>query len=362
MFQGLLKGKRVLVTGHTGFKGSWLTRWLLELGAEVTGLALPPETDPSLFRVLDNRKFISHLEIDIRDAQAVQHAVATARPEIVLHLAAQPLVRLAYRQPKATWDVNVGGTVNLLEAIRQIGSVRACVVVTSDKCYENVEQIWGYRECDAMGGHDPYSSSKGAVELAVASWRRSFFTDTDGTRLASARAGNVIGGGDWAQDRIVVDFVRSMATNTPLSLRNPTATRPWLHVLEPLSGYLNLATKLWGQDGVSYAEAWNFGPSDEGVATVGDLARELVAAWGAGQVVLGGSANQPHEAGILKLDCSKASTRLGWRATWSFPETVRQTVEWYRAFYQNSDMVALSLNQIDAYGQAATALHLPWTV
>lgn len=362
MFQDCYRGKRVLVTGHTGFKGAWLTRWLLDLGATVTGLALAPATTPALFPLLDLEGQIHHHLVDLREAQAVQRVVAESRPELVFHLAAQALVRQSYLDPKTTWDTNVGGTVNLLEALRQVGGTQACVVVTSDKCYENREQIWGYREADALGGHDPYSASKGAVELAVASWRRSFFQDPDGLRLASARAGNVIGGGDWAPDRIVVDFVQAIATGHPLILRNPAATRPWQHVLEPLSGYLDLGARLCQPDGGRLAEAWNFGPADASVVTVETLARTLVAAWGQGEVRLNPDPGQPHEAGRLTLDCTKARTALGWHGVWDFPETVRQTVQWYRALHQGQPAPALTQAQIAAYAAAAAQAGLPWAL
>ena len=362
MFQDVFRGRRVLVTGHTGFKGSWLARWLLELGAEVTGLALAPDTTPSLFTLLGLKDRIRHHEVDVRDAQGLRRVVQDSRPEIVLHLAAQALVRLSYREPKATWDVNVGGTVNLLEAIRQTGGVRVCVVVTSDKCYDNREQVWGYRECDPMGGHDPYSSSKGATELAVASWRRSFFSGPSGTRIASARAGNVIGGGDWSSDRIVVDFIRTITSGQPLVLRNPGATRPWQHVLEPLSGYLALAERLLREEGQEAADGWNFGPADDSIVTVETLAQSLVAAWGAGEVQVRRESDQPHEAGLLKLDCSKARARLGWHGVWDFAETVRHTVGWYRGLHLGIDAERLTRDQIAAYETAATKALLPWAV
>ncbi|WP_306598031.1 CDP-glucose 4,6-dehydratase [Geothrix sp. 21YS21S-2] len=361
MFQNIYQGRRVLITGHTGFKGAWLTRWLLSLGAEVTGLALAPETTPSLFDLLGLEDQIRHHVADIRDVQAVRLIVEEARPEIVFHLAAQALVRPSYQDPKCTWDTNVGGTVNLLEAIRLTPGVRACVVVTSDKCYENVEQFWGYRESDPLGGHDPYSSSKGAVELAVASWRKSFFQNRGGLRLASARAGNVIGGGDWAPERIVVDFVRAIRAGRPLTLRNPGATRPWQHVLEPLSGYLDLGARLFGEDGWRFAESWNFGPSEASVVTVLALADALVASWGAGEVQVQQEANQPHEAGLLKLDCSKAHALLQWHGTWDFSETVRQVVAWYRGHHEGLVAQELTLQQIDAFEAAAASLGLPWT-
>ncbi|MEI6566737.1 MAG: CDP-glucose 4,6-dehydratase, partial [Verrucomicrobiota bacterium] len=353
MFQNTYQGKRVLVTGHSGFKGSWLTRWLLGLGAHVSGLALAPKTTPNLFTLLELDRGIEHHLVDIRDQGALHRVIETARPEIVFHLAAQALVRSSYLDPKETWDVNVGGTINLLEALRKVGGVRACLVVTSDKCYENKEQVWGYRESDPMGGHDPYSSSKGAVELAVASWRRSYFQDPNGLRLASARAGNVIGGGDWATDRIVVDFVKSIKADEPLVLRNPGSTRPWQHVLEPLSGYLDLGSRLCQESGWRLSQGWNFGPSDESVVDVETLARALVSVWGNGEVRVSQDPNQPHEAGLLKLDCSKASAELGWHGVWNFQETVRQTVEWYRGHHRGEDVKHLTHKQIGAYESAA---------
>ena len=362
MFLGLYQGKRVLVTGHTGFKGSWLTRWLLDLGATVTGVALAPATSPSHFALLDLEHQVDHRQLDIRDAEALKRVVEEVKPELVFHLAAQALVRAGYQDPKRTWDVNVGGTINLLEALRQAESVQACMVVTSDKCYENHEQIWGYRETDPMGGHDPYSSSKGAVELAVASWRRSFFQKQDGLRLASARAGNVIGGGDWASDRIVVDFVKGIEAGRPLVLRNPGATRPWQLVLEPLSGYLDLGARLCQREGWRLAEGWNFGPNEENVVTVEALARALVATWGTGEVQINRDPNQPHEAGLLKLDCSKAREGFGWHGVWDFPETVRQTVLWYRGQHHGEDATTLTDQQIKAYGAAAAHAKLPWTI
>jgi len=361
MFQNAFQGRRILVTGHTGFKGSWLTRWLLELGAEVTGLALAPDTNPSLFTLLGLQGQIRHHELDIRNAEQVTRVVGECRPEIVFHLAAQALVRLSYQEPKTTWDVNVGGTINLMEAIRTLGGVRACVVVTSDKCYENREQVWGYRECDSMGGYDPYSSSKGATELVVASWRRSYFQEWAATHLASARAGNVIGGGDWSTDRIVVDFVKGITIGRPLVLRNPMATRPWQHVLEPLSGYLALAERLFREDGHKVAEGWNFGPADGNVVTVETLARALVAAWGEGEVQIDQESNHPHEAGLLKLDCSKARSLLGWHGVWDFPETVRRTVDWYRGLHTGEDPDRLTREQIVAYQATAAQANLPWT-
>lgn len=363
MFGDTLRGRRVLVTGHTGFKGAWLSHWLLNLGAEVTGVALAPNTDPALFSLLGLSGRLDHRVLDIRNASALAAVVAEVQPEVVLHLAAQPLVRLSYAEPRETWEVNVLGTVNVLEAVRTCPSVRACVVVTSDKCYENREQVWGYREADAMGGHDPYSASKGATELVAASYRRSYFHQEGTAVLASARAGNVIGGGDWAKDRIVTDFVAAIQAGRPLSLRNPGATRPWQHVLEPLSGYLHLASRLLQADGRTFADGWNFGPADASVTTVEDLARRLVATWGRGQVVIAADPAQPHEAGLLKLDCSKAAHRLGWRGVWDVAATVEHTVAWYRAQAEGSaDLLGLTNAQLTRYAADARQLGLSWAL
>jgi CDP-glucose 4,6-dehydratase len=362
MFGGVFKGRRVLLTGHTGFKGSWLSQWLIELGAEVHGLSLAPDTAPALFEVLGlEQRLASHRLADVRDMAAVQAICVAIQPEVVFHMAAQPLVRLSYREPAATWATNVQGTIHVLEAVRRLACVRACVVVTSDKCYENREQLWGYREADAMGGHDPYSSSKGAAEMAVASWRRSFFHDPSGARLASGRAGNVIGGGDWSADRIVVDFVRAMVAGQPLSLRNPGAIRPWQHVLEPLSGYLLLAAKLLQAEGAGFAEGWNFGPGDANVATVKELADLLVCAWGSGTVEAPLQIGQPHEAQLLKLDVSKARALLGWKGIWDVRRTVAETVHWYKAHHQGSeDLSALTRRQIADYAHDARSAGMAW--
>ena len=360
MFGGAYRGTRVLVTGHTGFKGAWLTRWLLDLGAEVTGVALPPEADPSLFETLGLRHRIRHHELDLRDEEGLVCLLREAAPEVVFHLAAQALVRRSYREPKATWDINVGGTVNLLEGLRSTESVRACVVVTSDKCYENREQIWGYRECDPLGGHDPYSSSKGAAELAVASWRQSFFQELGTPRVATARAGNVIGGGHRADDRLVVDFVRAIEAGVPLRLRQPSAVRPWQHVLEPLSGYLDLAAQLLGPGGQTFAAAWNFGPGNGNLVTVEALARGLVAAWGEGTVELDPVVNHPHEAGLLSLDVSKARLRLGWQGLWDLPATLDRVAAWYRGVGRGESAEAWTASQITAYQDAGRNARMPW--
>ncbi|HNY29703.1 MAG TPA: CDP-glucose 4,6-dehydratase [Fibrobacteria bacterium] len=360
MFRDAYRGRKVLITGHTGFKGSWMAEWLLGLGAKVAGYSLAPNTSPSHFDLLGLQDRLEHVVGDVRDGQALERTVLEFQPEIIFHLAAQPLVRLSYAQPAMTWETNVMGTVNLLEAVRKSPSVKACVVVTSDKCYENREWPWGYRETEAMGGHDPYSASKGAAELVVASYRRSFFKDPSGCRLASGRAGNVIGGGDWSADRIVTDFVRSILADKPLSLRNPKATRPWQHVLEPLSGYLDLGSRLLADGGAGFADGWNFGPSEDSVVLVQDLARLLVGAWNRGEVVVDTTGNHPHEAGLLKLDCSKARQELGWHGVWGVQETVRRVVAWYKEHSEGGDMVLRTREQIQSYGDEARRQKLPW--
>lgn len=338
--------KRVLVTGHTGFKGSWLCLWLSALGAEVHGYALPPPTTPALFDVARVGETISsHTLADIRDAQAVQACVERVRPDIVLHLAAQPLVRYSYQAPIETYAVNVMGTANLLEAVRQVGGVQSVVVVTTDKCYENREWPWGYRENEPMGGHDPYSSSKGCAELVSAAYRRSYF-DAGGPALATARAGNVIGGGDWAADRLIPDFLRAIDAGATLSIRSPESIRPWQHVLEPLSGYLTLAEALCGSR--RHAEAWNFGPVDDDAKPVRWIVERLAAQlpetrWQCD------ATPQPHEATYLKLDSSKARSSLGWAPRWRLARALEETVAWHQAWREGRDMQQMSLAQIAAY-------------
>jgi len=322
-------GKRVLIAGHTGFKGSWLTLWLTMMGANVLGYALEPNTDPSLFNVLNLQKDIDHVIGDVRDFEKLREVITEFKPEIVFHLAAQPLVRFSYREPRLTYETNVMGTVNLLEAVRQTKSVRAVVNVTSDKCYENKEWVWGYREIDPMGGYDPYSSSKGCSELITAAYRNSYFKNTE-TAIASARAGNVIGGGDWAEDRLIPDIVRSLSQGKQIIIRNPKATRPWQHVLEPLSGYLLLG-KLLYEKGQEFAEAWNFGPTDSSVMTVEEIVKKSIEIWGSGSYVID-SSEQPHEANLLKLDVSKAEWKLGWHSKIDPKEAIMSTINWYLKF------------------------------
>jgi CDP-glucose 4,6-dehydratase len=344
-------GRRVLLTGHTGFKGAWLTLWLRKWGARVTGLALSPPTQPSLFAAADAGAGLTHRIADVRDAAAVREAVETTRPEIVLHLAAQPLVRHSYVDPVGTYATNVMGTVNVLDAVRGVGGVKAVVCVTTDKCYENREWAWGYRETDALGGHDPYSNSKACAELVSAAYRDSFLRE-GGTALATARAGNVIGGGDWAADRLVPDLVCAFAAARPAVVRNPFAIRPWQHVLEPLGAYLLLAHRLY-EHPETYAKPWNFGPDDADAQPVAWVADRLAKTWGgrARCEQAGATAHpQPHEARYLKLDCSAAKAELAWRPTLSLGQALDWTVRWYKAYYEDPARArAVTEAQIDEF-------------
>lgn len=347
------KGKRVFLTGHTGFKGSWLALWLQSQGAEVTGYALAPATTPSLFDLARVGDGMASTFGDIRNLPDLTAALQKARPEIVLHLAAQALVRASYADPVTTYGTNVMGTVHLLEAVRATPGVRAVVVVTSDKCYENREWLWGYREDEPMGGYDPYSNSKGCTELVVSAYRRSFFPpeghNKHGVALASARAGNVIGGGDWAADRLVPDVLRALEVSQPAIIRSPGAVRPWQHVLEPLSGYLQLAEALFDK-GPAFAEGWNFGPFDADARPVVGVVDALTQAWGEGATYrIEASGAALHEAHLLKLDISKARARLHWQPRWDLDACLTSIVQWHRAYLEGADMKAVTLNQIAAF-------------
>ena len=354
LFADIYRGKRVLLTGHTGFKGSWLALWLHELGAEITGVSLAPETRPNHWALLNLP--INEQLIDIRDNAALSDVFNNTQPEIVFHLAAQALVRRSYQNPLETWSSNVMGTANLLEACRQTPSVKAAVVITTDKCYENKEWLWGYRENDRLGGHDPYSASKASVELLTASYRNAFFHSVHAPLLATARAGNVIGGGDWAKDRLIPDLVRAIAARESLEIRSPAATRPWQHVLEALSGYLALGQKLL-QEERTFAEAWNFGPGSEGNRTVAAVLDKLKAHWPSLDWHMT-SASQPHESTLLYLDSAKASTRLDWQNIWSLDTTLAVTAAWYRAFVEHEQII--SREQLADYITAARQAKVEW--
>jgi len=363
-FAGAFAGKRVVVTGHTGFKGAWLCEWLLSLGARVTGLALEPDTTPSLFGQLGLGDRLGHVVGDIRSQETVARVVAAAEPDFLFHMAAQPLVRRSYREPVETWDTNVLGTIHVMEALRRLDRPCAAVMVTTDKCYENREWIWGYRESDPLGGHDPYSSSKAAAEIAVASWRRSFFHGADRrVRLASARAGNVVGGGDWAEDRIVPDCMRALSRGDSIQVRNPAATRPWQHVLEPLAGYLALAAALDGRrEDDRLDSAFNIGPDRESNRPVRDLVEAVCREWSGRWDDLS-DPGAVHEAKLLHLDNAKAEALLGWRPTWRFDRTISATVAWYRDLRgapPAGAVAARTLQDIRAYQDDARRQGIAW--
>lgn len=357
MNPGFWKGKRVFLTGHTGFKGSWLSLWLQWLGAEVTGYALKPSTNPSLFEVANVAAGMHSIIGDVRDLDSLQKAIQDSSPDIVIHMAAQPLVRYSYSNPVETYATNVMGSVHILESVRNTKSVKAVVNVTSDKCYENKEWVWGYREDEAMGGYDPYSNSKGCAELVTSAFRSSFFNPDDykehGVAVASARAGNVIGGGDWAGDRLIPDFIRAIVAGETVVIRSPNAIRPWQHVLEPLSGYLVLAEKLYN-NGNQFAEAWNFGPSDSDAKSVGWIINELVINWAdRASFRVDASAANFREANFLKLDSSKARMQLGWQPQWDAAETIKRICAWHKAHLNGQDMKAYALGEIQQYQSSA---------
>ena len=340
-------GKRVFLTGHTGFKGGWLSLWLQSLGAEVQGFALAPSGQDNLFTEANVALGMGSAIGDIRDRDAVTRAMGAFGPEIVIHMAAQPLVRLSYAEPVETYATNVMGTVHVLDAVRQTPGVRVVVNVTTDKCYENKEWAWGYREDEPMGGYDPYSNSKGCAELVSSAYRRSFFQH-GGPALATARAGNVIGGGDWASDRLVPDILRAFERGEPVVIRNPLSTRPWQHVLEPLAGYLTLAQRLW-DDGAGFAEGWNLGPRDEDARPVQWIVEQLAARWGRGARWELDVGTHPYEANYLKLDISKARARLGWQPSWRLADALQHIVTWHQAWLDKQDVRALCLQQIAQY-------------
>ncbi len=338
------QGKTVFVTGHTGFKGSWLSLWLSMMGAKVVGYALPPLTEKDHFNLLGLPCTIKHIEGDILNLDFLRACVQEAQPDMVFHLAAQALVRDSYDHPKLTFDTNVTGSVNVLEAVRFQPSVRSLVYVTSDKCYKNKEWIWGYRENDELGGHDPYSASKAAAELVFSSYCDSFFSKNSQIGIGSVRAGNVIGGGDWAKDRIIPDLIRSIDEGSPLEIRNPVSTRPWQHVLEPLSGYLLLGMRLFEKP-EKYTGAWNFGPSDASIKTVRFLIEKAITLYGKGRINIGQSDKTKHEAGLLHLNCDKAAHLLNWSPVWDFDQTLQHTIEWYKNYNNGQD--ALTLTKAD---------------
>jgi len=346
------RGKKIFITGHTGFKGSWLSLWLHSLGAEVTGYALQPPTQPSLFEICNMDELVTSVIGDVRDGEALTKAMLRAQPEVVIHMAAQPLVRDSYRNPVDTYAINVMGTVHLLEAVRVCKSIKAVVNVTTDKCYENKEWVWGYRENEPMGGYDPYSNSKACSELVTASYRSSFFNPQEyhrhGVAIATARAGNVIGGGDWAAERLIPDCINALLHDETIIIRNPNAIRPWQHVLEPLSGYLLLAQRLY-EDGINSAEGWNFGPNDNDAKPVEWIVKKMCAEWGSHARYEVDKGVHPHEAHYLKLDCSKAKAKLNWQPCWNLEQTIEKIMEWVHAYQEKATMRDVCLRQIHEY-------------
>lgn len=353
IFNGFFNNKKVLVTGHTGFKGSWLCIWLHELGADVVGIGLSPYSERDNF-VLSNigNKIKADIRVDIRDRIKIKEIFAEYQPEIVFHLAAQPLVRLSYELPVETYDINVMGTINVMEAIRATKSIKVGIMITTDKCYENCEQLEGYVETDPLGGYDPYSSSKGACEIAIQSWRRSFFNPKDygkkhNVSIASVRAGNVIGGGDWSKDRIIPDCIRALETTKVINIRSPKAVRPWQHVLEPLSGYMLLCLKMWN-DPIEYCESWNFGPEQDCVLTVWEMATAIIKNFGFGELNDVSEPNALHEANFLLLNINKAKTRLGWSPRLNVDDTILLTSDWYKR-YKTGDVYKICVEEINKF-------------
>lgn len=360
LFGNIFKSQKVLVTGHTGFKGSWLALWLLSLGAEVIGYSLDDlPTEPSNFELTGIGRFITDIRGDICDLEKVHHTFANHKPEIVFHLAAQPVVLHGYNQPQPTFHINTLGTVNVLEAIRKSDSVKAAVCITTDKVYENREWLWGYRETDRLGGYDPYSASKAMAELAVAAYRQSYFSDPNSPVVASARAGNVIGGGDFADYRLIPDCMRALMENVPISIRHPSSIRPWQHVLESVSGYLWLAANLI-KHGSDYAEAWNFGPLEHVGVTTSTLAEKLVTLWGTGSWVSTGTESSEVETNLLRLSSEKAAARLGWRPVYNWEETLAEIVDWYKAYQSGEEMFTVGQKQIKRYVEKAKKMKLAW--
>lgn len=350
-FGNAFAGRRVLLTGHSGFKGGWLALWLDRLGAQVRGISLPPPTQPALFDLAGVGGACDSRFADINDPAALADAAAGFVPELVIHMAAQAIVRDSYDQPVLTFATNVTGTVNVLEVARSSPALRGVIVVTSDKCYENNEWDWGYREVDPLGGSDPYSASKACTELVAQAYRRSFFAAPGGAQLASVRAGNVIGGGDWAAHRLIPDIVRATAAGEQVTIRNPASVRPWQHVLEPLAGYLTVGARLLGPDAQAVAGPWNFGPDSEATLPVGEICRNFARIWGEGgpRFAFGHNPDAPHEAGLLRLDSTKARLRLGWRPRLTIADALRLTADWYRAHAAGADLRALTLAQISEY-------------
>lgn len=353
--ESIYNGKTVFITGHTGFKGSWLSIWLNLLGAKVVGYALKPPTEPSLFKTCNLQKRLISIEGDVRDFEYLKENIVKHKPEIVFHMAAQSLVRLSYQDPLLTYSTNVMGTVNLLEAIRQTKTVKAVIIVTSDKCYENKDGTWSYKESDPMGGHDPYSSSKGCAELVTKAYLNTYFNPDNfkenGVSLASVRAGNVIGGGDWAKDRLIPDCIKACSSKRPIIIRYPNAVRPWQHVLEPLLGYLLLAKSLY-EHGCKHAGAWNFGPNDEDSKPVKWLVEKIIEIWKENASWENDSSFNPYEASSLRLDCFKANSELGWSPVWDLNTALQKTVEWFKAYIKNEEMLDFTISQIQAYEKA----------